>query len=173
MDHLSLWPSIWPAALRSQIHVLSLPLPLSGLIVTSALMIWKSLMLITGSESPVRVQALPPPPVGALFHSCELMVLQVVVVLSGSMEPGFYRGDILFLKMGKARIRTGEIVVFNLDGRDIPIVHRVIKVHERDEGGHTDILTKVRALLLCCHLCAPFLASPSSLIVITAGGFSS
>lgn len=52
----------------------------------------------------------------------------MVVVLSGSMEPGFFRGDILFLNMGKSSIRTGEIVVFNLDGRDIPIVHRVIKV---------------------------------------------
>lgn len=40
---------------------------LSGLIVTSALIIWKALMCITGSESPV------------------------VVVLSGSMEPGFKR----------------------------------------------------------------------------------
>ena len=53
---------------------------------------------------------------------------QVVVVLSGSMEPGFYRGDIHFLNMGYKPIRTGEIVVFNIDGRDIPIVHRVIKV---------------------------------------------
>ena len=70
--------------------------------------------------------------------------LQVVVVLSGSMEPGFYRGDILFLNMGYAPIRTGEIVVFNIDGRDIPIVHRVIKVHDRDSGGDVDILTKVR-----------------------------
>ncbi len=69
--------------------------------------------------------------------------VQVVVVLSGSMEPGFYRGDILFLNMGKAPIRTGEVVVFNLDGREIPIVHRVIKVHERRNGTHIDILTKV------------------------------
>jgi hypothetical protein len=69
--------------------------------------------------------------------------LQVVVVLSGSMEPGFHRGDILFLNMGTAPIRTGEIVVFNLDGRDIPIVHRVIKVHERSSKDHIDILTKV------------------------------
>jgi signal peptidase len=67
----------------------------------------------------------------------------VVVVLSGSMEPGFKRGDILFLNMGKAPIRTGEIVVFNIDGREIPIVHRVIKVHERTEAGHIDVLTKV------------------------------
>lgn len=38
-----------------------------GMIVTSALIIWKGLMCVTGSESPV------------------------VVVLSGSMEPGFKR----------------------------------------------------------------------------------
>lgn len=78
-----------------------------GLIVTSALIIWRALMLITGSESPV------------------------VVVLSGSMEPAFYRGDILFLHLGSEPIRNGEIVVFNVEGRDIPIVHRVIRVHER------------------------------------------
>ncbi|KAL6759731.1 hypothetical protein V8C86DRAFT_2567962 [Haematococcus lacustris] len=89
-----------------------------GLIVTSALMIWKGLMLVTGSESPV------------------------VVVLSGSMEPGFQRGDILFLNMGKAPISTGEIVVFNINGRDIPIVHRVIKVHQRSGSDEFDVLTK-------------------------------
>jgi len=89
-----------------------------GLIVTWALMIWKSLILITGSESPV------------------------VVVLSGSMEPAFYRGDILFLNKGSAPLRTGEIVVFNIEGRDIPIVHRIIKFHERRPGGKIDILTK-------------------------------
>lgn len=89
-----------------------------GMIVTSALIIWKGLMCVTGSESPV------------------------VVVLSGSMEPGFKRGDILFLHMSKAPIRTGEIVVFHVDGREIPIVHRVIKVHERQETGEVEVLTK-------------------------------
>ena len=64
------------------------------------------------------------------------------MVLSGSMEPAFYRGDILFLNMGRAPLRTGEIVVFNIDGRDIPIVHRIIKFHERTPGGRIDILTK-------------------------------
>ena len=65
-----------------------------------------------------------------------------VVVLSGSMEPGFKRGDILFLHMSKDPIRAGEIVVFNVDGREIPIVHRVIKVHERQDTGEVDVLTK-------------------------------
>ena len=51
------------------------------------------------------------------------------------MEPAFYRGDILFLNNGPAPIAAGEVVVFNIDGRDIPIVHRVIKVHDRPAAG--------------------------------------
>ncbi|KAF0934569.1 hypothetical protein E2562_025660 [Oryza meyeriana var. granulata] len=88
-----------------------------GMVVTWALMIWKGLVVMTGSESPL------------------------VVVLSESMEPGFERGDILFLHMSKDPIHTGEIVVFN-DGREIPIVHRVIEVHERRDGAQVDVLTK-------------------------------
>ncbi|KAL5213374.1 hypothetical protein ABZP36_024221 [Zizania latifolia] len=75
-----------------------------GMVVASALIIWKGLVVMSGSESPV------------------------VLVLSENMEPGFERGDILFLHMSKDPIRTGEIVVFNVDGREIPIVHRVIEV---------------------------------------------
>jgi signal peptidase len=47
------------------------------------------------------------------------------------MEPAFQRGDILFLWLGNAAFRVGEIVVFKIEGRDIPIVHRVTKVHEK------------------------------------------
>ncbi|GJY93162.1 signal peptidase complex catalytic subunit SEC11A-like protein [Tanacetum coccineum] len=89
-----------------------------GMIVSSALIIWKFLMVVTGSESPV------------------------VVVLSESMEPAFQRGDILFLRMGEDPIRAGEIVVFNIDRREIPIVHRVIKVHQRNDTKDVDVLTK-------------------------------
>lgn len=63
-------------------------------------------------------------------------------MLSGSMEPGFYRGDILFLHMGRAPVRAGEVVVFNINGRDIPIVHRAIKVAL--SRSHR------RALAVCC-----------------------
>merc|ERR1719197_1350326 len=88
-----------------------------GMVVLSALMIWKSLMFITKSESPV------------------------VVVLSGSMEPAFRRGDILFLNNQDNPIRVGEVVVFKIKDRDIPIVHRVMKVHEK-ASGDVDLLTK-------------------------------
>ena len=88
-----------------------------AMIVFSALMIWKGLMVITKSESPV------------------------VVVLSGSMEPAFQRGDILFLTNQDDPIRVGEIVVFKVKDRDIPIVHRVMQVHEKDDGKF-ELLTK-------------------------------
>ena len=48
------------------------------------------------------------------------------------MEPAFQRGDLLFLTNNeKDPIRVGEIVVFKIKGREIPIVHRVIKLHEK------------------------------------------
>ncbi|KAI8103420.1 hypothetical protein M9435_004759 [Picochlorum sp. BPE23] len=90
------------------------------MIITSALMIWKGLIVITKSESPI------------------------VVVLSGSMEPGFARGDILFLNQPRGAVHTGDIVVYNTNHRDIPIVHRIIKVHHHslDNTTDADILTK-------------------------------
>ena len=65
----------------------------------------------------------------------------VVVVLSGSMEPAFQRGDILFLNNQHDPIRVGEVVVFKIKDRDIPIVHRVLKVHEKPDG-RVELLTK-------------------------------
>eukprot|EP00298_Acanthocystis_sp_HF-20_P022719 c30818_g1_i1.p1 GENE.c30818_g1_i1~~c30818_g1_i1.p1 ORF type:complete len:199 (+),score=67.30 c30818_g1_i1:44-598(+) len=88
-----------------------------GMVVCSALMIWKFLMVTTMSESPV------------------------VVVLSGSMEPGFHRGDILFLTLPDEPTVAGDVIVFKIKGRDIPIVHRVIEVHE-DKKGKIRVLTK-------------------------------
>jgi hypothetical protein len=59
-------------------------------VVLSALMLWKGLMVVTGSESPI------------------------VVVLSGSMQPAFQRGDLLFLTMDDSPIEVGDIVVFKV-----------------------------------------------------------
>lgn len=48
------------------------------------------------------------------------------------MEPAFHRGDLLFLtNRVEDPIRVGEIVVFRIEGREIPIVHRVLKIHEK------------------------------------------
>ena len=142
--------------------------PTAGLIITSALIIWKSLILWTGSESPVRSPCL------FCFLACRHAAtratearapMQVVVVLSGSMEPAYYRGDILFLHMGRRPVRVGEVVVFNIEGRDIPIVHRVVKVHERRPGARdseVEILTKARPGLLTR---AALLAAPCLVLV--------
>lgn len=56
---------------------------------------------------------------------------------SGSMEPAFHRGDLLFLtNRVEDPIRVGEIVVFRIEGREIPIVHRVLKIHEKYDRKH-------------------------------------
>merc|ERR1712080_742873 len=88
------------------------------MVILTALMIWKGLSIATGSESPI------------------------VVVLSGSMEPAFYRNDLLFLTNSENEdVRVGEIVVFKIKDRDIPIVHRVVKVHQK-ANGFVKFLTK-------------------------------
>ncbi|WWC86948.1 signal peptidase I [Kwoniella dendrophila CBS 6074] len=75
-------------------------------VVSSGLMMWKGLCLVTNSESPI------------------------VVVLSGSMEPAFYRGDILFLtNPAEVTYEIGDITVYKIPGQNIPIVHRVIESH--------------------------------------------
>jgi signal peptidase len=87
-------------------------------VVSSALMIWKGLAVALNTESPI------------------------VVVLSESMEPAFKRGDLLFLALTPRPIETGDITVYKLKGRDIPIVHRVIKTHDDKKTGKQFILTK-------------------------------
>lgn len=47
------------------------------------------------------------------------------------MEPAFKRGNLLFLILqDNDPIMVNNICAFKLSGRDIPIVHRVIKVHQ-------------------------------------------
>ena len=74
-----------------------------ALVLSSAFMMWKGLSVLTDSSSPI------------------------VVVLSGSMEPAFQRGDILLLWNRGMETQIGEIVVYNVKDKDIPIVHRVVR----------------------------------------------
>ncbi|XP_046585444.1 signal peptidase complex catalytic subunit SEC11C-like isoform X2 [Haliotis rubra] len=89
------------------------------LFMLTPVMLWVGLMVLTNCNMPV------------------------LVVTSGDLYPSFLnRGDVLFLTNYKEEpIRVGEIVVFKVEGRDIPIVHRVLKVHEK-ENGTVKILTK-------------------------------
>jgi hypothetical protein len=74
-----------------------------ALVLSTAFMLWKGLSVATDSSSPI------------------------VVVLSGSMEPAFQRGDLLFLWNRGVETQVGDVVVYNVRGKDIPIVHRVIR----------------------------------------------
>lgn len=47
------------------------------------------------------------------------------------MRPAFDRGDLLFLSLPKNDlVEINDICVFKLPGHGIPIVHRVLKIHE-------------------------------------------
>lgn len=81
-----------------------------ALVLSTAFMMWKGLSVATASSSPI------------------------VVVLSGSMEPAFQRGDLLFLWNRAPRAELGEVVVYNVRGKDIPIVHRVVRTFPEVEG---------------------------------------
>ncbi|KAH0604785.1 uncharacterized protein H6S33_006453 [Morchella sextelata] len=97
-----------------------------ALILSTAFMLWKGLSVATNSPSPI------------------------VVVLSGSMEPAFQRGDLLFLWNRNLDLykdpssfggtQVGEIVVYNV-GTAIPIVHRVVRKHQ-GEKTPLNLLTK-------------------------------
>ncbi|KAN0094501.1 hypothetical protein V8E55_002788 [Tylopilus felleus] len=76
-------------------------------VIASGLMLWKGLGLFFNTESPI------------------------VVVLSGSMEPAFHRGDLLFLtNPPNVQYQTGDITVYKVPNAEIPIVHRVLETHD-------------------------------------------
>ncbi|CAO1613032.1 unnamed protein product [Sympodiomycopsis kandeliae] len=87
-------------------------------VVSTSLALWKGLSVALDTESPV------------------------VVVLSGSMEPAFYRGDLLFLSMPSGPLKVGDIVVYNTVYGGTPIVHRVLETHDDAAGPDQQILTK-------------------------------
>jgi signal peptidase I len=75
-------------------------------IMSTAFMMWKGLSVAADSPSPI------------------------VVVLSGSMEPAFQRGDLLFLWNRWYPTGVADIVVYKVKDKEIPIVHRVISTHD-------------------------------------------
>lgn len=94
-----------------------------GIIVASALIIWKTLVCITGSQSPI------------------------VVVLSESMEPAFQRGDILFLHTSKDPIRVREIVVFDVEMMEKVMMEKTKKNKEENLPGTLCTSSPLVALL--------------------------
>ncbi|KAF7505168.1 Signal peptidase complex catalytic subunit [Endocarpon pusillum] len=95
--------SFLPPSLLHQPRQTALQVLNFALVLSTAFMLWKTLSVLSNSPSPI------------------------VVVLSGSMEPAFQRGDLLFLWNRDQTAEVGEIVVYKVKGKDIPIVHRVVR----------------------------------------------
>ncbi|EGV61054.1 Signal peptidase complex catalytic subunit [Yamadazyma tenuis] len=98
--------------LRTQVaQFLALAYVFSG-----AYMTWKTLGVVANTHSPI------------------------VVVLTGSMEPAFQRGDVLFLWNRQKSNSVGDVVVYETSTKDIPIVHRVVREHHNQDKQY--LLTK-------------------------------
>src|SRR5690606_25269134 len=93
------------------------------LIFGTALMIWRGMVAVSGSESPIVVvlrSAVACSPENAClelftwFWQSPLRPLYATPpfplrVQSGSMETAFYRGDILFISRGRQPLQVGDI----------------------------------------------------------------
>jgi signal peptidase I len=73
-------------------------------------MLWKGLTVLTASSVPV------------------------LCVISESMAPAFHRGDLLLLSNRSNHIHAGDIPVVWFHGRDLPMVHRAVKVFNTYEN---------------------------------------
>ncbi|KAF7358128.1 Signal peptidase complex catalytic subunit SEC11 [Mycena venus] len=75
-----------------------------------------------------------------LFTNCKS---PIVVVLSGSMEPGIRRGDLIFLSnYAPQKYENGDIIIYQVADEAIPIVHRVVQTHSGPESSSRFFLTK-------------------------------
>ena len=76
-------------------------------ILGGAYTLWMIFMIVLNTESPI------------------------VVVLTGSIEPSFNRGDILVVSNYDKSPQVGDIVVYRIIHGEIPIVHRALEVVEK------------------------------------------
>jgi signal peptidase len=57
----------------------------------------------------------------------------VMAVVSNSMEPTFYKGDLVVVKgVDPNTIKVGDIIVYENPWRGIPVVHRVVGIEKVD-----------------------------------------
>jgi len=65
------------------------------------------------------------------------------VVVSGSMEPVLYRGDIVIIDSNPNvnNIQVGDIVVYKATWFNQPVIHRVIEIGD-DQNGNKAMVTK-------------------------------
>ena len=69
--------------------------------------------------------------------------MPIVVVLSGSMEPAYYRGDLLIsINYPWRDMQPGDVEIFKSPHREISIVHRIARIHGTIADGNAKYLTK-------------------------------
>lgn len=71
-----------------------------------------------------------------------IMVAQHMnVVVSGSMEPVLYRGDIVIVNNNPGTAQVGDIIVYQPTWFPKPVIHRIIYIG-KTPGGDTFFVTK-------------------------------
>ncbi len=63
------------------------------------------------------------------------------VVVSGSMEPVMYRGDIVIIDHNPSSVQVGDIIVYKATWVNEDVIHRVIAIG-KDSSGNTVVETK-------------------------------
>ncbi len=63
------------------------------------------------------------------------------VVVSGSMEPVMYRGDIVVVDQNPSSVQVGDIVVYKATWVNEDVIHRVKQIYETPDG-KTYLITK-------------------------------
>lgn len=72
-----------------------------------------------------------------------LLAQHLNVVVSGSMEPTFYRGDVVvieqanflgFHEMDAENLKIGEIIIYDATWFGEPVIHRVISIKQGSDG---------------------------------------
>lgn len=70
--------------------------------------------------------------VGLLLLSFRLMGMKGFTVLSGSMEPAYHTGSVIYVKpTDGAALEEGQVITFYLTGKTVA-THRIIEVVEED-----------------------------------------
>ena len=63
------------------------------------------------------------------------------VVVSGSMEPVMYRGDIVIVDQNPSSVQVGDIVVYKATWVNEDVIHRVKEIYKTSNGS-TYLITK-------------------------------
>ncbi len=59
----------------------------------------------------------------------------VVAVFSDSMDPTFYKGDMIIVSGRDPDVKVGDIIIFDVPDRSYPIIHRIYQI--TDQGIRT------------------------------------